>query len=201
MIFITGAARSGTSLVTGILARHGLKLGPVNGLNENLDVREHIVKPYLHSIGADPLCQRPLPYLEDIRPVDNWREKVTRAIGQDEPWGYKGAKMCLIWPLWVEHFPDAKWVIVRRDRESLIGSLLRTSFMQAYSDAVGWGKWVDIHLQRIEELKANAQCIEVWPRDVIAYPETFAPVAQFCGFEFDSAHVYAEINPELYRVA
>ena len=30
-------------------------------------------------------------------------------------WYYKGAKMCLIWPIWHKAFPEAEWIIVRRD--------------------------------------------------------------------------------------
>lgn len=192
MILITGCARSGTSLTAGILR--------ACGLNEHTGVRDKIVKPYLTSIGADRMGQSRLPELEDLKPAPDWRARVTRAIGQPEPWGYKCAKACLIWPLWVEHFPDAKWVIVRRDKERIIDSCLRTHFMRAHKDRVGWGAWADGYIKRLEELKWEADCIEVWPDDAVKGDvEAYRPVVEFCGLDWNEDAVRAEINPRQWH--
>jgi hypothetical protein len=80
------------------------------------------------------------------------------------PWYYKGAKMCLIWPLWHKAFPDAKWVIVRRDDEDIINSCLRTGFMKKHATREGWQGWVDHHKARFVEMKeAGLDVVEVWP--------------------------------------
>lgn len=202
MIFITGAARSGTSLTTAVLAKHGLNLGQVNSLNENLAAREGIVKPYLRSIGADPLCQTKLPEMEMVYESMNpkeWRKKITNAIGQAEPWGYKCAKAILFWPLWVEAFPDAKWVIVKRDTDSLLDCLERTPFMTGRQSREGWMDWIQTHLFREEELRKNADTISVFPRGFIDDPEAFRSVAEFCGFRFNHHAVTSSINRGLYK--
>lgn len=195
-ILITGCARSGTSLTTAVLSACGANLGRVNGLNEHMVVREQLVKPYLASIGADPLCQDPLPKLEDLRADPEWGQKVEKAIGQPEPWAYKGAKMALMHPLWTAAFPEAKWVIVRRDRNSIVDSCLRTTFMRAFKDRAGWERWVDVHLARFEEMKAAADCIEVWPdRAVRGDIEAFRPMVEHCGLTWSSDAARAEVKP------
>ncbi len=199
MIFITGAARSGTSLTTQILQKCGLNLGPVNPLFENLQAREGVVKPYLRGLGVDPLGQHPLPNLDKLKPAPQFREQITKAIGQKEPWGYKCAKAVLFWPLWVEHFPDASWVIVRREREDIIDSCMRTNFMSKFKTREDWGNWVDVHLERIEQMKAKVNYVEIWPRDFIAVADSFWVVADFCGLDFDPKHVTDSIKPDLYR--
>src|SRR5690606_36215574 len=118
MIIVTGAARSGTSLTTRILQAHGCHLGStVNGLYENTDVRDGVVKRYLRSIGADPLGQSILADTDNLAYVPGWRKTVERHFRAfPKPWAYKCAKATLIWPVWHEAFPDAKWIIVRRNK-------------------------------------------------------------------------------------
>lgn len=199
LIFVTGCARSGTSLTTGILAALGLNLGPVNVLNECIAAREGVVKPYLRRIGADPRCQNPLPDMNRIEPDPDWRNKITSAVGQAEPWGYKCAKAVLFWPLWVKHFPEAKWVIVRRDRRELIDCLMRTGFMSGHKTREGWGGWIDTHRQRELELMDNADCIVVRPRDFIADADAFLPVARHCGLTLDRSAVLSTVKPGLFK--
>lgn len=179
-ILITGCARSGTSMTAGIISACGAFGGKTSGPNrwnakgmfENTEIREKLVKPHLQSIGVDPKGQWPLPDTDSLNPVMGWRsrvESVFEAQGYKKgPWYYKGAKMCLVWPIWVAHFPEAKWVIVRRPREEIIQSCLRTGFMRAFNDAEGWGRWVDHHLWCFNQMKATgADIFEFWPGSVM----------------------------------
>ena len=186
---ITGCARSGTSMTAGVIFLSGAKggdmFGPTRfnprGMYENKIIREGMVKPYLRSIGADPMGQKPLPDLQRVwadancaETVGAWRSNIqalmrAQGVGEDEPWAYKGAKMCLFWPLWHAAFPDARWVLVRRTDTDIINSCLRTHFMRAYRDALGWQRWVETHKQRFQEMR-NAfpmNIHEVWPEKVI----------------------------------
>lgn len=187
MIFITGCARSGTSLTSQILQAHGFYLGPkksVNGLFENFTIREKVIKPYLQSIGADPLGQKPLA--ENLKPFPELRSLVLEYMGEfTEPWLYKCAKLAPIWPLWKEAFPEAKYVIVRRDAEKIIDSCMRTGFMRAFPSRSGWKDWVEAHEKKFEEMKANLDCIENWTDELIEDPASFKSVAEFCGVEFN----------------
>lgn len=194
MIFITGAARSGTSLTTKILAAHGLNLGePVNPLYENTGIRQQIIKPYLTSIGADPLGQNPLPDTDNLPTLPDFRERVAKFI-ESEPWGYKCAKATLIWPVFQEAFPEAKWVIVRRDKHKIAESCVRTNFMRAYKTQAEWEGWVEEHERRFENMRQALDVIETWPDRYIEDPASFVPVAEHCGFAFNEAAVRNSID-------
>lgn len=193
MILITGCARSGTTLTASVLRACGARFGEQNSLGESRDVTERVVKPYLRSIGADPLCQDPLPELEDIRPDPDWRGKVLKALGSAD--ALKCPKIGPIWPVWWAAFPEARWIVVRRNKDRIVDSCLRTGFMRAFKDREGWGRWVDTHLQRFEELKANADCIEVWPNDEMTKPEPYRDMIAFVGLDYDRDVVTAEFQP------
>lgn len=195
MILVTGAARSGTTLTTAVLRACGASIGKVNSLNENMSVREGIVKPYLRSIDADPQCQNPLPDPSRILPEEypSWRQQVEEALAGAEV--YKGAKMCLMWEIWHHHFPDARWVIVRRDRDAVVASCMRTHFMHGYHSAEGWAGWYDAHMARIEEMKAVVEYVEVWPKRFVQGDSVEMELAvEFCGYEWDEAAARACIT-------
>ena len=143
MIFVTGCARSGTSLTASILKNLGCNTGKLNDLYENTGIREKVLKPYLRSVGADPLGQKPLPDTDNLPAMPDLRKMVQQHIPNLEPWMYKDAKLTLVWPVWAREFPEAKWVLVRRDKAEIAKSCLRTSFMRAYEGQLGWERWVE----------------------------------------------------------
>lgn len=187
-ILLTGCARSGTSMTAGIIDLCGAWGGSTSrpnknnrkGMFENTYIRNHLVKPFLVSIGADPMGQDPLPDIEkckliSVNAIINWRRKVLEVIcGQgytgNQSWYYKGAKLCLIWPLWHRAFPKAKWIIIRRQSKDIVKSCLKTSFMRAYNNENDWYKWVDYHKDRFLEMKQAGLDIHcVWPQKMIDF--------------------------------
>jgi hypothetical protein len=191
-ILITGCARSGTSMVTGIIdlcgAFGGRMFGPnrnnEKGMFENRAIRETIVKPYFRQINVDPLGQYPLPDIERLSIPLEWRKRVENIMlaegYKDGPWFYKGAKMCLHWPVWDYAFPNAKWVIVRRRTGDIVNSCLKTGFMRAFENSAiqrsvkvnnerdGWIWWVHQHEQRfVEMIQAGLNCKIVWPERMV----------------------------------
>lgn len=216
-ILITGAARSGTSMTAGIISLSGAFGGDMNGPNrynkkgmfENNTIRQDIVKPYLKSLGCDPLGQAPLPDNNQIFNVteeqaEKWREKIRSVFDQQGYKGgdffYKGAKMCLNWFIWHKAFPSAKWVIVRRDDNDIVRSCLQTGFMRAYRDAVGWHKWVDHHKQKFEQMKVAGLLIkEVWPTKMINGDFTeIESVINWLGLEYNDSLARSFIDPGLW---
>lgn len=217
-IIITGCARSGTSLTAGVIhlsgAFGGEMFGPnrhnQKGMFENVEIRQNVVKPYLKRIGVDPLGQRPLPNNRQVfevsdRQVQEWRDRIHLIVQsqgyKDGPWFYKGAKACLIWYLWHRAFPDAQWVVVRREARDIAASCLRTSFMRAYKDLPGWLYWVDRHERRFDEMRqAGINVREFWPSRAIE--GDFGYVREFVeglGLEYNEKLVKAFIDPTLYR--
>lgn len=180
MIFVTGIPRSGTSLCAGLIALSGkVFTGPTipanrnnpKGFWERSDIRNQIIKPYLSSLGRDPMGQRPLPDPGIMKNaiVPGLRKKVEELL--QTPEGLvpliKEPKLLLVWPPWAAAFPDARWVIVRREEEDILDSVQRTNFMRAYKDREGWRGWLEYHLQRIEDLKKAVSWIQFWPQKAL----------------------------------
>jgi hypothetical protein len=101
---------------------------------------------------------------------------------ENGPWMYKGAKMCLHWPVWHYAFPNAKWIIVRRRTGDIIQSCLKTGFMRAFTNTAnqravgaknerdGWLWWVHQHEQRFIEMiqeEEGPNCKQIWPHRMI----------------------------------
>jgi len=217
-ILITGAARSGTSLVAGSIFRCGAWGGELagstssnkRGMYENTYIRNHIIKPFLKSLGLDPMGQRDLPDTSMFLPVSSelaliWRNKILTVIKDQEykkgPWFYKGAKMCLFWPVWHAAFPNAKWIIVRRDPDSIVASCLKAPFMRTYKTPSGWLGWVAKHEEKFEEmLNARLNIYEVWPQRMINGDYAQMQIAVNgvgLGWKFDEVQKFVE--PSLWH--
>jgi hypothetical protein len=211
-ILITGCARSGTSLVAGMINKSGAFGGNMSGPNrnnakgmfENARIRNTLIKPYLKEIAVDPLGQYPLPDINKLPLLPSWRarvEQIMRDEGyQDGSWMYKGAKMCLTWKLWHNAFPNAKWVIVRRRTDDIVNSCQRTGFMRAFrnshnqrrvgakNEIEGWTWWVNQHLARFTEMAdAGLSVREVWPERMVGgdYSEMQETI-EWLGLEWNS---------------
>lgn len=216
-ILITGAARSGTSLTAGLInicgAFGGDMAGPnvhnQKGMFENNVIRQTMVKPYLKSIDCDPLGQKPLPNVRQIFDVteeqaNSWRSRVIKIMKsqgyKEGPWFYKGAKSCLYWYLWHRAFPEAKWIIVRRDADDISRSCMQTSFMRAYRDVLGWLRWVSTHEKRFRQMDtAGLQIMEVWPRKMIDGDfSEMEKVIDWLGLEWKDSLIRAFVDPKLY---
>lgn len=174
------------------------------GQFENVAIRNAVVKPYLKSLGADVMGQDPLPDINHLKPYPELRKKVSSMIvGQgytDGPWFLKEAKVCLIWPIWKEAFPNAKWVLVRRRPVDIANSCLRTGFMRSFHSQEGWLKWVDTHMQRFEEMKAVIPNIrEVWPSKFVSGDFTeIQSVVEWLGLQWNDAAVREFVTPDLW---
>jgi hypothetical protein len=223
-ILITGCARSGTSLVAGIINMCGAFGGDMSGPNknnakgmfENARIRNNIVKPYFMRMGVDRLGQYPLPDTNNMVIPPEWRKKVEQVMIDegytDSPWMYKGAKLCLHWPVWDYAFPEAKWVIVRRKTPDIVNSCMRTGFMRAFSrqahqravgaksEAEGWLWWVHQHEERFKEMMIQGmQVQEVWPERMVEgdYSQ-IKEMLEWLGLEWTDK-VMEFIEPKLWK--
>jgi hypothetical protein len=140
--------------------------------------------------------------MKKLAAIPNLTHKVETIIKfqgyKDGPWFYKGAKMCLFWPIWHRAFPNAKWIIVRRKDEDIINSCLRTGFMRAYDDAEGWQTWVDHHKERFQEMKAAGLSVaEVWPTKFVEgdFTEVHRVVIKFLRLRWRDKKVRDFIEP------
>jgi len=224
-ILITGCARSGTSMVAGIIhicgAFGGKMSGPnsnnAKGMFENAAIRNEVVKPYFASIGVDRLGQFPLPDINNLPIPSGWQAKVEQLIQnqgyEGGPWMYKGAKMCLHWRVWNYAFPNAKWIIVRRKTSDIINSCERTGFMRAFHNTTnqravgvknsseGWLWWVHQHEARFREMINDGLNVKiVWPeRMVDGNYELMKEAIEWAGLEWDHEKVLDFIEPKLWK--
>ena len=185
-IFVVGVPRSGTSLTSGIMQLSGAWLGNTlqpssenpKGFFEHCHLRQ-LNKTILSHLGFDPLGVRTLPPLNDLPKATGLREEVFKIITAEnydgtQPWLFKSVKMTLLWPMWLEAFPSAKWLIIRRDREDIVSSCMNTSFMKQHGFPASYRHdWVNAYLERIEALKCQAQWWrEIWPSHLIGHKLT-----------------------------
>jgi hypothetical protein len=216
-IFITGAARSGTSMTAGVInlcgAWGGVMSGPTihnkKGMFENNALRA-MNKDFLTKMRCDPLGQRPLPKINVVMSYamsnfQDWRREVLNNLkkqGQkeDRSWFYKGAKMCLLWPMWYLSFQKAHWIIVRRKKEDIIRSCMKTGFMRKCDGPKGWDSWVDEHLRRFKEMKnAGLNIHEVWPQHMVSGDfSEIRSVVENLGLKWNREKVTEFITPALW---
>jgi len=188
-ILVTGIARSGTSLIAGVINMCGAFGGRMavggsvrRGMFENIRIRETLVKAYLSRTGFDVEGQYPLP--QDVAIPMNWKDEVEKAMeaeGYEKgPWMYKDTRMGLMWPVWNYAFPDAKWVIVRRKTTDVVQSCVKTGFMKAFkqvstrhelgftTEEEGWLWWIHEHEKRfVEMITEGLNCKVIWPERMV----------------------------------
>lgn len=187
------------------------------GMFENSQIRNGIVKNYFRTLEVDPLGQYPLPNTVDMPIPRNWRERVESVLIEegykDGPLMYKGAKMCLHWPVWDYAFPGAKWVIVRRKTPDIINSCLRTGFMRAFqvrhnqrevgadNEYDGWLWWVRHHeAMFLEMLEAGLETRQVWPERMVDGDFTkVKEMIEWLELEWKEKEVKAFITPKLWK--
>jgi hypothetical protein len=223
LIIITGCPRSGTSMVAGSINKCGAFGGKMNGPNrnnkkgmfENHKIISSMVKPFLKKLNVDPMGQYPLPKTDSLQTPHYWKSSFLKVFKEEGfrkgSIMYKDPKIGLLWPIWYDCFPEAKWVIVRRKTDDIVDSCLKTGFMRAFhhsfiqkevgvmSEAEGWEWWVNQHLGRFEAMKEKIQFKEIWPEKMVYgdYSELMATI-KWLGLEWNS-DVLSFIDPMLWK--
>lgn len=202
-------------MVTGILGELGLWLGSTvpggdlsnpKGFFESFALREKVNKKILTEIGCDPLGVRKLPELHSLPSVKGLRDYIAKLLHADHydgksPWGFKDAKLTLLWPIWRETFPDAQWLIVSRPRELVVRSCLKTQFMRQHSvQAAFWERFCDQYDERLAVLREDVSSVmEIDASQLIAGNFTdLMKVAKRMGLAWDSDRVSDFIDPAFW---
>lgn len=119
-ILVVSMPRSGSSMVAGAFARHGVWTGTCRPANQ------HNPRGYYESLPIERLigrvCGHRVNRGEPAPKVDGWRDMVEASIRRDGygdgPWLWKGS--ALYAPLWHEFSPA--WVVVRRRTDAVRAS-------------------------------------------------------------------------------
>lgn len=212
-VFITGAPRSGTSIVAGILSSHNIWSGNTQqadknnkkGYFENLQLRNNIIKPILHQMGGDMLGVSNLPPIERAQPIPNLKSITLDIISSqgylmNSLWLLKEPKLTLVWPTFHAAFPDATWVIVKRNKEDIVRSCLKTDFMSQHSqDHEYWINFVNEYEDRLQQLSETAHSVEIWPSRLINNNlSELELIAEKLGFEVNHDLVSEFIQQEYW---
>lgn len=219
-LLITGAPRSGTSLIAGICQKMGMWTGhtvegaPTNprGFFENWGIREMIIKRQLVQLNGDLSGVLQLPTLDSVDQLsaDGMLAAVEGSMRMEgypagARWLYKDAKLALLWPVWLKAFPDAKWLIVRRNDADIIQSCLRTDFMRQHSsDFEFWRDWLQEYYDRLEKLSEalDPEHVRViYPAKIIEDRdyEGLESLAEWLKLEFDPGMADGFIIPEAWH--
>lgn len=144
MICVAGMPRSGTSLVTQLLHRCGLNLGPpeqlmpassnnTEGFWENLSfvrLNERLLAASGGTWFAPPAALRPTPEITaDATSI------VAQFEGQ-EPWGWKDPRNALTLPFWKTLLPSMKVLVCVRHPHETAASLVASTLLPR-----GWRLW------------------------------------------------------------
>ena len=185
-ILITGIPRRGSSVIAGVINLCGAFGGDMSlhpGSYENGAIQKFIEGAYLETIDADPMGQYPLPN-EIVNLPAQW-EKLMNAQLLAEGytkglWMYKSARACLLWRLWANTFPNAKWIIVRRRTGDIVESCCKTGYMTAFKDVEnqkavnadseesGWLWLVHEYEKRfVEMITEGLNCKVIWPERMV----------------------------------
>lgn len=179
-------------MIAGCLHVCGAYVGPEmphhereRSMYEYKRIVEEVERPYLESIGADPLGQYPLPDTPTTVVPPTWRDDVLRILEEDgydghAPWVVKSSRTALIWHVWHYAFPHARWVIVRRRTGDIIDSCMHTQYMRAMKDPKvleqigveserdGWLWWVRQHERRFVQMIEHGLDVKIlWPERMV----------------------------------
>lgn len=204
-VLITGCPRSGTSMTAGILRCCGAYAGKVNEAFENEEINQTVFDPYLRFIGCDPKMLWPLPVYQNMKPLAGLIRRIETNIKfqgyRHGAWLLKSSRIAVLWPLWMQNFPNAKWVIVRRKDDHIINSCMKTGYMREHKTAAGWQMWVDAYKKRFDDIHlARAYVREVWPsRFINGDLSEVQDVVRWLGLKWNGEAVHNFIKPAMWR--
>jgi hypothetical protein len=215
-IFILGLPRSGTSLITGSLNICGAWTGttfPGNsdnpkGFFEHIVLREMVTKTILKRLGCDPLGVKKLPPIDYTVKNSNLKSIVYRILKEDGynndmPWIYKCPKLSLIWRFFWDAFPKSKWIVVKRNKQDIINSLLRTKFMNRHStNHIFWENFIKEYNLRINKLKTSLTNFrEINSVDIVEKNYTdFIDIIDWLGLTFKNKAIEQFISKSHFNI-
>ena len=182
-IFITGIERSGNSIIAKALKVCGAFSGHTTSMFENKKIKYQLNRYYLDA-GLDVRGQFPLPKEITNFPLD-WDLNIKDIIysekyKEDTIWFYKSSKIAQTWKHWLKTFPEAKFIIVRRNSFDILNSCMKTGFMNVFNDEearenIGaktieeaWIWWINYHKDYFDQMLASEMnCKVIWPELLI----------------------------------
>jgi hypothetical protein len=182
-IFITGAERSGSTLIARIFDMCGAFKGTTTSMYENIEMK-NLCDTYL--LEANIQHDMFIPETRTLSiPVD-WKQRVDSILYGCEcfkkggAWFFKYSGIAQMWPVWNYAYPDAKWIIVRRRTGDVVQSCVKTAYMSLFkqennlekigvsTQEEGWKWWIHQYEKKfVEMLEAGVNAKVIWPERMV----------------------------------
>jgi hypothetical protein len=132
-VIVFGMHNSGTTVLARILHNNGVFMGANAGECESHFFTHFVNNRLLMSGGEDVWTQLPILKVDEVLAKKHLVESLVREHwrldyiqwGYDghSRWGFKDPRTCVLLPLYMELFPDAPLVLIRRNVEDIAASL------------------------------------------------------------------------------
>lgn len=203
-IFITGADRSGSTLIARIVALCGVELGLTNTMFENKQLVD-ASRVYIR----DHSKTNPFPTFDSLSLT--WQTEVLKEMRQDR-WAFKSSLLTQMWQNYDYAFPNAKWVIVRRKSADIVNSCIKTNYMSLFkseenrqligakTEAEAWLWWIHQYEEQwVQMITKGLNCKMIWPERMVTgdYGQIYE-MLDWLGLEWD-AKIPLTIDPLLNR--
>ena len=161
-ILIVGMHHSGTSLLTQIIAMAGAFVVQDMGHSES---RLFTVELNDAVLMRGDWARSPIMSVDEVMSLgDEFDTFLTAKLAdylyahgyeRSMAWGFKDPRTCVLLPLYLSRFPDARVVHIVRDADSVAASLSRSTKLHV-GRVQDVGFWKDLHAQHVERARESA---------------------------------------------
>jgi hypothetical protein len=166
-VMVMGMHNSGTTVLARVLHRNGVFMANNSGQCESHFFTRFINDRLLMGGGETAWAQLPILDVDTIRqrqPLaerlirDYWRmDYIQWGYDGQSAWGFKDPRLCVLLPAYTDLFPQAKWVLIRRNIDDIAASLAHREKpgVGVVPDRDFWRALAQAHLDRAIEYGAR----------------------------------------------
>ena len=210
--FIAGCPRSGTSLIAGLLAKHGVWVGNTTPGDKHNE-KGYFENKEIGRIIKEIMRQNEMKKRSDIKNIPkklkidfNLREAFLKIVKDNKVWLFKDSKILFLFPLFKKAFPEAIWILPYRDINKIIRSLQNhTTWQKRLSRVKRPKKYCQEMVLKLvalqDRIRSNTvNYIDINSHTIVQDTNKAKKFIENCGLEF-SEEIYNEfVSPELWHV-
>jgi hypothetical protein len=207
-ILITAPARSGTSMIAGLLVIHGVWVGRARGTyypetntalpTENQDVKDFIKSKLLNE-GINKWNHFPISKSASFKP-EEIVALMARLVPDDTDWLVKTAGLLYHPDVWRVAFPSATWLLPVRSLEDILASMANHPSMRRRVSAIRTEATIaELHRRQRGVYRSVERAFLVRPDQIVSDLDYAAQVVSFCGIIPDKDRIREWIRPDMWR--
>jgi len=202
-IIITGAPRSGKTMIATALSICGAFHGDCDNMLENKKTTQ-LLHRIISGTGADPFGINPLPDNSKMPIIPDFRSHVQWFLSMEgldqQRWFVKTSLCTLTWRQWDYSFPNAKWIIVRRRTGDIAESCLATAYIKGHTTQEGFKGMVNAYdEEHTRMIQKGLNATVIWPARMADgdYSQLFG-LLEWTGLKWN-AKVLPTIDPKFWK--